>query len=80
MTCPSCNGHTESTTATKTLERGETLVVVRHVPVEVCDECGAPIYSAVVVEQLLALLDEAHLAGVAFQVREFSSAAARVAR
>jgi YgiT-type zinc finger domain-containing protein len=80
MTCLNCNvGHTTPATATKTLERDETLVVVRHVPIEVCDECGTPVYSGAVVEQLLAVLNEAHLAGVAFQVREFSPAPVRVA-
>jgi YgiT-type zinc finger domain-containing protein len=78
MTCPTCqHGDTAPATATKTLERGETLVVVRHVPVEVCDQCDAPIYSGAVVEQLLALLEDAHAAGVAFQVREFSAVAVR---
>lgn len=77
MTCPTCQtGKTTRGTATKTLERGSTLVVVRHVPAEVCDRCGAPLYSGAVVEQLLALLDEAHRTGVAFEVREFASVAA----
>lgn len=77
MTCPTCqNGQTARRTATKTLERGDTLVVVRHVPADVCDRCGAPLYSGAVVEKLLALLDEADRAGVTFQVREFSSVAA----
>ena len=77
MTCPTCQtGETIPGTATKTLERGATLVVVRHVPADVCDRCGAPLYSGAVVEQLLALLDAAHRGGVAFEVRDFSSVAA----
>jgi YgiT-type zinc finger domain-containing protein len=77
MTCPTCQtGETSRGTATKTLERGGTLVVVRHVPAGVCDRCGAPLYSGAVVEQLLALLDAAHRGGVAFEVREYSSVAA----
>lgn len=77
MTCPTCQtGKTTRGTTTKTLERGSTLVVVRHIPAEVCDRCGAPLYSGAVVERLLALLDEAHRAGVAFEVREFASVAA----
>ena len=35
MTCPTCQtGHTTAGTATNTLERGDTLVVVRHVPAD----------------------------------------------
>jgi YgiT-type zinc finger domain-containing protein len=76
MTCPTCRtGHTVPGTATKTLERGSTLVVVRHVPAEVCDRCGAPLYGGAVVEQLLALLETAYQGGVAFEVREFASVA-----
>ena len=77
MTCPTCQtGHTTLGTATKTLERGATLVVVRHVPAEVCDRCGAALYGGAIVEQLLALLEAAARDGVTFQVREFSPAAA----
>lgn len=77
MTCPTCQtGQTAPGTTTKTLERGETLVVVRHVPAELCNRCGAPLYGGAIVEQLLTLLDEATRAGVTFQVREFSSVAA----
>lgn len=77
MICPTCQtGHTAQGTATKTLERGDTLIVVRHVPADVCNRCGAPLYAGAVVEQLLALLDEAARGGVTFQVREFASVAA----
>jgi YgiT-type zinc finger domain-containing protein len=77
MICPTCQiGHTTAGTATKTLERGGTLVVVRHVPADICDRCGAPLYSGAVVEQLLAVLEHAHRGGVTFEVREFSSVVA----
>jgi YgiT-type zinc finger domain-containing protein len=77
MTCPTCQtGHTVPGTATKTLERGTTLVVVRHVPADVCDKCGSALYAGAVVEQLLAVLEDAARAGVSFQVREFSPVAA----
>jgi YgiT-type zinc finger domain-containing protein len=77
MTGPTClTGCTAPGTATKTLERGSTLGVVRHVPAKLCDECGAPLYSGAVVEQLLAWLEDAVRAGVTVQVSEFSSVAA----
>jgi YgiT-type zinc finger domain-containing protein len=74
MRCPTCQtGETTPGTATKTLERGATLVVVRHVPAEVCDRCGAPLYAGAVVDRLLLLLEAAHHGGVTFEVREFPS-------
>jgi YgiT-type zinc finger domain-containing protein len=41
MTCLLCkNGETRPGTVTVTLERGRTVVVVRDVPADVCDNCG----------------------------------------
>ena len=41
MTCVLCkNGETRPGTVTVTLERGKTVVVVRDVPAEVCENCG----------------------------------------
>ncbi len=40
--CPVCNdGVLKKGTATVTLERGETLVIFKKVPADVCDNCGA---------------------------------------
>ena len=41
MTCVLCkNGTTHRGTVTVTLERGKTVVVVRDVPADVCENCG----------------------------------------
>lgn len=41
MTCALCkNGVTRPGTVTVTLERGKTVVVVRDVPADVCENCG----------------------------------------
>jgi len=41
VTCVLCkNGETRPGTVTVTLERGKTVVVVRDVPAEVCENCG----------------------------------------
>jgi YgiT-type zinc finger domain-containing protein len=41
MTCVLCkNGTTRRGTVTVTLERGKTVVVVRDVPADVCENCG----------------------------------------
>ncbi len=41
MTCVLCkNGATRRGTVTVTLERGKTVVVVRDVPADVCENCG----------------------------------------
>lgn len=41
MKCVICKtGETRSGTTTVTLSRGETTVVIKNVPAEVCDTCG----------------------------------------
>jgi len=41
VTCVLCkNGETHPGTVTVTLERGKTVVVVRDVPADVCENCG----------------------------------------
>jgi YgiT-type zinc finger domain-containing protein len=41
VTCILCkNGETRPGTVTVTLERGKTVVVVRDVPADVCENCG----------------------------------------
>ena len=39
-TCPSCGGNTGPGQTTFTAELGFGVVVVRHVPATVCEECG----------------------------------------
>ncbi len=41
MKCIICKqGETESGKVTVTLERGETMVIIKQVPAQVCKECG----------------------------------------
>ena len=60
-------------TKTKMLERGDAVLVVRHVPAEVCDSCGEGLYTAAVTERLLEMLANAVGARVQIQLREFSA-------
>lgn len=76
MTCIPCkHGETAPGVVTKTFDRGTTLVVIRHVPAEVCQTCGAAYFDGDTAEWLLALAREASGAGVALQVREYAVAA-----
>jgi YgiT-type zinc finger domain-containing protein len=53
MNCVLCkNGATHPGKVTVTLERGSTLVVVRDVPAEVCENCGEYYLDAPVAEQV----------------------------
>ena len=73
MKCFSCpTGQSAPGTKTATLEREDTLVVVRHVPADVCETCDAAYYSADVTDRLRELLEEAARSQTQVLVREFS--------
>ena len=69
MHCPT--GQTAAGTKASTLERGNTLLIVRHVPAEVCTTCGAAVYDADATDRLRELLDDAVSLGAEVLVRDF---------
>lgn len=75
MKCPICRqGETEPGTATVTLNRQHTTLVVKAVPASVCDNCGEEYLDEEVTARLLDLVDTAAQTGVEVEVREFATA------
>ncbi|MCC6615614.1 MAG: type II toxin-antitoxin system MqsA family antitoxin [Anaerolineae bacterium] len=75
MNCVICkHGSTQSGHVTVTLERGSTTLVFKHVPAQVCDNCGEAYVDEETTEQLLAAAEAAVDAGVQVEVREFVAA------
>ena len=75
MRCPVCkNGETRPGTATLTLERGPLTMVVRHVPAQVCDNCGEEYIDEAMTQEALAQAETAARHGVTVEVREFAAA------
>lgn len=71
MKCVICkHGETEAGHTTVTLERGQTVVVFRSVPAQVCANCGEAYVSEKVTAQLLKEAEEAVQARVQVDVRE----------
>lgn len=71
MKCVICkHGETEAGRTTVTLERGQTVVVFRNVPAEVCANCGEAYVSEEITAQLLEEAEEAVQARVQVDVRE----------
>ena len=72
MKCLHCpTGQTAPGTKASTLGRGNTLFIVRHVPAEVCDICGAAVYDADTTDRLRELLDDAVSLGAEVLARDF---------
>ena len=75
MECMICKvGDTQPGTVTVTLERGSTTLVFKHVPAQVCENCGEAYVDDTTTEQLLAAAEAAVKAGVQVEIREFAAA------
>ena len=57
-----------------TLERGETTIVFKYVPAEVCDDCGEAYLDAAPTRHLLHIVEEAARIGVQVDVRQYAAA------
>jgi YgiT-type zinc finger domain-containing protein len=67
--CP--EGTYEKGTVTETLERGDTVVVVKDVPALVCDVCGNSLLAEEEVERLQRILEQAEAQSVELQSRRY---------
>ena len=75
MTCVICkHGETKPGTTRIAVERGPTVLVVRGVPAQVCDNCGEAYLGADAVERLQEMLTEAAQDGVQVEIREYVAA------
>jgi YgiT-type zinc finger domain-containing protein len=68
------DGDTKLGTTTVTLERDATTVVFKHVPAQVCENCGEAYIDAEVTQQLLRVIEEAVHGGVQVDVRQYVAA------
>jgi len=75
MKCPICkHGNTHAGIASITLERGQTTVMFKRVPAEVCENCGEVYHDAKVPRSLLQQADQAARGGVEIDVRQYAAA------
>ncbi|MDO8891515.1 MAG: type II toxin-antitoxin system MqsA family antitoxin [Sulfurimicrobium sp.] len=72
MKCPICkHGSTHAGYASITLERDDATLVFKHVPAEICDNCGEEYVSEEVTGSLLERASRAASEGVRVDVREY---------
>ena len=70
--CQQCpEGIYEKGRVTETLERGDTIVVVKDVPALVCNVCGNSLLAAEKVERLQDILKRAEAEGVELESRRY---------
>ena len=74
MKCQICkNGELSAGTTTVSLTRGESTVVIKAVPAEVCDNCGEYYLSEKVTRQVYAIADDAVRSGAEVEVLRFAA-------
>ncbi|MCF6209530.1 MAG: type II toxin-antitoxin system MqsA family antitoxin [Gammaproteobacteria bacterium] len=74
MQCVICKqGDTQPGTATVTLERDATTMVIKGVPADVCENCGEYYLSNEMTEQVLTMAEEAVANGAEIEVRRFAA-------
>jgi len=72
MKCPICKyGSTHTGYTSITLERDDATLVFKHVPAEICDNCGEEYVSEEVTGSLLERASRAASEGVRVDVREY---------
>jgi YgiT-type zinc finger domain-containing protein len=57
--CPLCKGHKKAGHALFSVDLGFGIVVVRHVPATICDQCGTEWFSDSVAAKLEAIVTDA---------------------
>ena len=74
MKCVLCKqGQTQPGHAVVTLQRGESIVVFKGVPAQVCENCGEYYLSDQVTDQLLTAADGAVRDGAEVTIRRFAA-------
>jgi YgiT-type zinc finger domain-containing protein len=74
MNCAICrNGTTKPGHATVTVQRGETTVILKRVPADVCDTCGEYYLSGGVTEQVLEKAEAAVKSGAEVEILRFAA-------
>lgn len=74
MKCAICKtGHTHPGTTTVTLQRGKTVVVVRDVPAEICEDCGEYYLSEPIARRVYADADETARRDVEVEIQRYAA-------
>lgn len=74
MRCVICkHGDTKSGKTTVTLQRGETIVIIKDVPAEVCDNCGEYYLDENTTDRVLLMAEEAVKKNAEVEILRFAA-------
>jgi YgiT-type zinc finger domain-containing protein len=75
MKCAICkNGETLPGHTTVTLTREESVIVFKHVPADICQNCGEEYTDDKTVNTLLSVANDSYAKGVVVDVRDYKAA------
>ena len=74
MKCVLCrHGEAHPGNATVTLQRGETTVIIKAVPADICENCGEYYLSDATTEKVLAMAEDAVSTGAEVEIIRFTA-------
>lgn len=74
MRCILCKqGNTKSGMVTVTLQRGDTIVIIKGVPAQVCENCGRYYLNDEITERVLSMAEEAVKKNVEVEILRFAA-------
>ncbi len=74
MKCTICKtGHTHPGVTTVTLQRGNTVVVIREVPAEICEDCGEYYLSDSIARRVYADAEETAHRNVEVEIQRYAA-------
>ena len=74
MRCILCKqGNTKSGMVTVTLQRGDTIVIIKGVPAQVCENCGEYYLNDEITERVLSMAEEAVKKNVEVGILRFAA-------
>jgi YgiT-type zinc finger domain-containing protein len=75
VTCSICqSGETKRSESTYTYSRGVTVVGVRHVPADVCSQCGEAYFDVETTGRLMSIVNEILESGAEVVVQDYKAA------
>jgi len=74
MKCVLCkHGDTCAGESVVTLQRNETIVVIKNVPADICDNCGEFYLSSAVTQEVMARAEAAAKSGVELEILRYAA-------
>ena len=74
MTCVICKtGTYKPETTTVVFTKGDSAIIIKQVPAEICNQCGEYILSSEITKKVLAMANEAWKTGAEVEIRRFAA-------